>query len=158
MPSITLSRVDPASLGPRWQALEREADGSFFQGWTWVGCLAAQRFPDPVLLAAESGGREVGLALFNRTRDRFGRTTLWLGESGDPALDACGPSSTASMNGVPPAPSARSDPSPGSTSSGYDAPAPRRPPPGRPPPAQRPARGLPIQSGGWLTEGATPDS
>ena len=88
MPSITLSRVDPASLGPRWQALEREADGSFFQGWTWLGCLAAERFPDPVLLAAENDGRTVGLALFNRTRDRLGRTTLWLGESGDPALDA----------------------------------------------------------------------
>ncbi len=88
MPSITLSRADLALLAPRWRALEQDADGSFFQGWTWLGCLAAERFPDPVLLAVEEGGRTVGLALFNRTRDRLGRTALWLGESGDPALDA----------------------------------------------------------------------
>lgn len=88
MPSITLSRADLVSLGPRWRALEAEADGSFFQGWTWLGCLATERFPDPVLLEARCDGRTVGLALFNRTRARLGRAALWLGESGDPALDA----------------------------------------------------------------------
>lgn len=88
MAEITLSRVDPAVLEPRWRALEAEADGSFFQSWTWVGCLAAERFSDPVLLAATEGGRTVGLALLNRTRAASGRRTLWLGESGDPAWDA----------------------------------------------------------------------
>jgi CelD/BcsL family acetyltransferase involved in cellulose biosynthesis len=55
---------------------------SFFQSWTWVGCLAAERFPDPIVLRAERQGVLVGLALFNRRRGR-----LHLGESGDAALD-----------------------------------------------------------------------
>lgn len=88
MAEITLSRVDLATLEPRWRALEAEADGSFFQSWTWVGCLAAERFADPVLLTATEGGRIVGLALFNRTRGGLGRHALWLGESGAPAWDA----------------------------------------------------------------------
>lgn len=88
MAEITLSRVDPAVLESRWRALEAEADGSFFQSWTWVGCLAAERFADPVLLAATEGGRTVGLALFNRTRTALGGHALWLGESGDSAWDA----------------------------------------------------------------------
>lgn len=88
MPSITLTRADLALLGPRWRALEAQSDGSFFQGWTWLGCRAAERFGDPVLLEAREGGRTVGLALFNRTPTRLGGAVLWLGESGDPALDA----------------------------------------------------------------------
>ncbi|WP_376087643.1 GNAT family N-acetyltransferase [Roseomonas sp. CCTCC AB2023176] len=70
-------------LGREWQELERRAEPSFFQTWTWVGCLAEERFPDPVLIRASDGGVTVGLALLNRRRGR-----LWLGESGDPALDA----------------------------------------------------------------------
>ena len=88
MPSITLVRADLDALGPRWRELEARADGSFFQGWTWVGCLAERRFPDPVLLEAREDGRTVGLALFNRRRGPLGAESLWLGESGDPALDA----------------------------------------------------------------------
>ena len=75
---------DPAALEAEWRALEAIADASFFQSWTWVGCLAAERFPDPWLLRAEGAdGTTLGLALLNR---RGGR--LWLNESGDPALDA----------------------------------------------------------------------
>ena len=74
---------DLPSLKPEWRELERDADPSFFQTWTWVGCRAATRFPDPWLLRAERGGRLVGLALLNR---RDGQ--LWLNESGTPALDA----------------------------------------------------------------------
>jgi CelD/BcsL family acetyltransferase involved in cellulose biosynthesis len=70
-------------LGAEWRALEARSEGSFFRSWTWVGCLAAARFADPVLLRAERGGATVGLALCNR---RHG--ALWLGESGDPAWDA----------------------------------------------------------------------
>ncbi|HZF74383.1 MAG TPA: GNAT family N-acetyltransferase [Acetobacteraceae bacterium] len=67
-----------------WRALEAQApDLSFFRSWTWVGCLAEERYPDPVLLRAEAAGCVLGLALFNRRRGRF-----LLGESGDPALDA----------------------------------------------------------------------
>jgi CelD/BcsL family acetyltransferase involved in cellulose biosynthesis len=74
---------DLGSLGEEWQALELRAAPSFFQSWTWIGCLAAERYPDPVLLRASQGGRTLGLALFNR---RHGR--LCLAESGEPQLDA----------------------------------------------------------------------
>jgi CelD/BcsL family acetyltransferase involved in cellulose biosynthesis len=73
-----------AELGEAWRALEAEAAGlSFFQSWTWVGCLAEERFDAPILLRAEVDGRVVGLALFNR---RAGR--LHLAESGAAELDA----------------------------------------------------------------------
>lgn len=61
----------------------RVPDLSFFQSWSWVGCLAAERYPDPVLLQAEQDGTLLGLALFNRHRGR-----LHLAASGDPAHDA----------------------------------------------------------------------
>jgi CelD/BcsL family acetyltransferase involved in cellulose biosynthesis len=71
-------------VAAQWRALEsRVPELSFFQSWTWMGCLAEERFPDPVLLQAEQAGQVVGLALFNR---RGGR--LSLAESGDAVLDA----------------------------------------------------------------------
>ncbi|WP_372620676.1 GNAT family N-acetyltransferase [Falsiroseomonas sp.] len=76
----TLSSV--TALGETWRSLEHVAPCSFFQSWTWIGCLFEERYPNPVLLRAERGGRLVGLALFNR---RGGR--LHLAESGDPELD-----------------------------------------------------------------------
>jgi CelD/BcsL family acetyltransferase involved in cellulose biosynthesis len=86
---ITLSAArDMAAVEAAWRALEPEAAPSFFQSWTWVGCLAEERFPDPVLLRAERAGRTVGLALFNRRQGRLGNERLWLNESGNPALDA----------------------------------------------------------------------
>jgi len=86
---ITLAAVDDIdAIEAAWRALELEAAPSFFQSWTWVGCLAAERFPEPVLLRAERDGRTVGLALFNRVRSRLGIERLWLNESGDPTMDA----------------------------------------------------------------------
>lgn len=80
---IAVSGVtDFAALGARWRDLETRADGSFFQSWTWTGCLASERFPDPVLVEAREGGVTVALALFNRRG-----STLFLGESGDPLMD-----------------------------------------------------------------------
>jgi CelD/BcsL family acetyltransferase involved in cellulose biosynthesis len=85
--SIALRPVaDFAALGERWRALEAETDCSFFQSWTWTGCLAEERFPDPVLLEASEAGKTVVLALFNRRR--FPRETLLLGETGDAVRDA----------------------------------------------------------------------
>jgi CelD/BcsL family acetyltransferase involved in cellulose biosynthesis len=85
---IALDEVrDFAAVEAAWRDLERRAAPSFFQSWTWVGCLAEARFPDPVLLRAERDGRIVGLALLNRTGGRMGEQ-LWLGESGAAALDA----------------------------------------------------------------------
>lgn len=83
-PDLSVPGLD--AIEAEWRDLERRADGSFFQGWTWVGCLARERFPRPALLRATADGRTVGLALFNERR-RLGIPTLWLGESGDPALD-----------------------------------------------------------------------
>lgn len=86
--TIRVSSVkDFAILGKRWRELEQRADCSFFQSWSWTGCLAAERFPDPVLVAAMEGDRTVALALFNRVRRGLGRTCLYLGETGDVALD-----------------------------------------------------------------------
>jgi CelD/BcsL family acetyltransferase involved in cellulose biosynthesis len=73
---------DFAALEQKWRDLEARSNASFFQSWTWTGCLAERRFPDPVLLEACEDGRTVGLALFNRV----GRT-LHLGESGNRELD-----------------------------------------------------------------------
>lgn len=80
---VTLSPIQSLdTLGEAWRDLESRTSPSFFQSWTWVGCLAAERYRDPVLLRAERDGRTVGLALFNRHRG-----ALHLAESGDPALD-----------------------------------------------------------------------
>ncbi len=73
---------DLDALGERWRALESRAEPSFFQSWTWTGCLAQERFDAPVLAEATENGRTVALALFNRRNGR-----LHLGESGDPARD-----------------------------------------------------------------------
>ena len=72
------------ALGVEWRALEaRLPSANFFQSFSWIGCLAEERYPDPVLLRAEANGATLGLALFNRRRGR-----LFLAESGDPGLDA----------------------------------------------------------------------
>jgi CelD/BcsL family acetyltransferase involved in cellulose biosynthesis len=73
---------DFRGLETRWRDLENRSAASFFQSWTWTGCLIEERFPHPVLAEARDGDRTVALGLFNR---RGG--TLFLGESGDPALD-----------------------------------------------------------------------
>lgn len=93
---VELSRPnDLAALEVKWRALEPHMDGSFFTSWTWIGCMAETRFPDPVLLEAFDGMRPVGLALFNRKRGR-----LHLSETGDPVLDGL----TVEHNGIMSAP------------------------------------------------------
>lgn len=85
---VQLSRVeDFAALGHRWRDLEQRAEGSFFQSWTWVGCLAAERFPDPLLVEAQQEGRTVALGLFNRARRLIGPSRLYLGETGNAEMD-----------------------------------------------------------------------
>ena len=80
----TLTPVaDLMALGRAWRAFETRADCSFFQSWTWTGCLAEQRFDRPVLLEVGIDGEVAALALFNRRR-----RALFLGETGDPAWDA----------------------------------------------------------------------
>jgi CelD/BcsL family acetyltransferase involved in cellulose biosynthesis len=85
---VTLTPVaDWAALGERWRDLESRADASFFQTWTWIGCHAAERYDDPVLLDARRAGRTVALGLFNRRRGWL-TDTLWLHEIGSPQLDS----------------------------------------------------------------------
>ncbi len=89
MTVITLSRVtDWHTLGQRWREFEVRCDCSFFQSWTWIGCMAEERYSDPVLLEARLDQQLVAMALFNRRRGPTGRQTLWLGETGVAALDA----------------------------------------------------------------------
>jgi len=84
---VTLTPVsDFAALGEQWRGLESRADVSFFQSWTWTGCLVEQRFPDPILLEARQTGETVALALFNRRRGL--RETLLLGETGETGRDS----------------------------------------------------------------------
>lgn len=78
--------TDWAGLGERWRELEARVDASFFQSWTWVGCLASERYDDPILLEAQREGRTVALGLFNRRRAWL-FDTLWLHETGLPQLD-----------------------------------------------------------------------
>jgi CelD/BcsL family acetyltransferase involved in cellulose biosynthesis len=89
---VTVVRVshetDFAALGVRWRDLEQRAAPSFFQSWTWVGCLAAERFDDPVLVEATEDGRTVALALFNRVRRWIGPAVLYLGASGSAERDS----------------------------------------------------------------------
>ncbi|HQT78274.1 MAG TPA: hypothetical protein PLD10_14560, partial [Rhodopila sp.] len=76
MTSVHVGPVtDFAALGRRWRDLEQRSAGSFFQSWTWTGCLIEERFADPVLVEAVDGNRTVGLALFNRRRHWSGLTT-----------------------------------------------------------------------------------
>jgi CelD/BcsL family acetyltransferase involved in cellulose biosynthesis len=87
--SVRVSEVqDFTGLGKRWRDLEQCSDGSFFQSWTWVGCLAAERYPNAVLIEATDTGRTVALGLFNRVGRHFGPPALYLGETGSANLDS----------------------------------------------------------------------
>lgn len=88
MTTVRVSAVDDfVELGARWRDLEHRAAASFFQSWTWTGCLATERFPDPILVEATEDDRTVALALFNRVQRWIGPPVLHLGASGSAALD-----------------------------------------------------------------------
>ncbi len=77
-----------SEVAERWRTLEHRGRPSFFQSWSWLGCLAQERFPHPMLLVAQKEGVDVGLGLFNLGSSRFAPRTLWLGETGQRAYDA----------------------------------------------------------------------
>lgn len=54
---------DTVALADRWRALEAQADGSFFLGWTWTGAWLDSYGVTPELLEISDGGRDVALAL-----------------------------------------------------------------------------------------------
>jgi len=78
-------------LGPRWQALEARAHGTFFTSWTWIGSWLRVTGAQPELVSVQvEDGAEIGLALFGlaRERRRLGRQpTLRLNEAGVPDAD-----------------------------------------------------------------------
>ena len=87
MAVVTLRSInDFSALEASWRELETRSNLSFFQSWTWLGCLAERRFTDPVVLQVSDGRSVVGLGLLNRRRSW--RETLWLGETGHPESDA----------------------------------------------------------------------
>ena len=89
---VVVSRpADPDALGPAWRAHEDAFGASFFQSWTWTGCLAPSRLTRPVLIQAFRGDALAGMAVFNRHRGR-----LHLGETGNRRLDQL----TVEHNGV----------------------------------------------------------
>ena len=73
-------------LEVRWRALAKQSGGSYFQDWSWVGCMAAERYADPVLLEMRRDDELIALALFNRVANRRDGTSLHLQESIDPLL------------------------------------------------------------------------
>jgi CelD/BcsL family acetyltransferase involved in cellulose biosynthesis len=87
MAAPMIVRIEPPgdwhALGARWQALERACAPTFFLGWGFLGCDAANRFAGALLLSVTLGGQDVALALLGRR----GRHAL-LHETGDPAHDA----------------------------------------------------------------------
>ena len=89
MLTVTLRSPDGwDALAERWQAFEAQAACSFFQSWAWVGCLAGERFDDPLVAEARLDGAVVALALFNRGGGWPRPRRLWLNETGKPAWDA----------------------------------------------------------------------
>lgn len=73
-------------LEARWRPLAKESGGSYFQDWGWVGCMAAERYPDPILIEMHQDETLIALALFNRAASRRDGTSLHLQESIDPLL------------------------------------------------------------------------
>ena len=73
-------------LEARWRELAKASGGSYFQDWGWVGCMAAERYPDPILIEMHQDETLVAFALFNGATSRRDGTSLHLQESIDPLL------------------------------------------------------------------------
>jgi CelD/BcsL family acetyltransferase involved in cellulose biosynthesis len=80
-----------AALEGCWRDLEARADCSFFQSWYWIGCWLEETGLHPTLVAGRLDGKIVVLALVSTRRTRrhgwLGATTLFVHETGDPAID-----------------------------------------------------------------------
>lgn len=90
--AFSIEAVESAdALECRWCDLEARADCSFFQSWHWIGCWLRETGLHPSLVAGRLDGKIVALALLSTRHKRrhgwLGSTTLFLHETGDPALD-----------------------------------------------------------------------
>jgi CelD/BcsL family acetyltransferase involved in cellulose biosynthesis len=84
MPDIELAPVgDVDALGKRWRRLESQSAASFFQSWTYMGCLVEERFAGGSLLSVRDEGEDIALALMGQAHKRF-----FLNESGNAAFDS----------------------------------------------------------------------
>ena len=87
MPEPMIIRIEPvrdwSAAGARWKALEAACETRFFRSWTFLGCLAADRYGQAFLLSVTLDGQDVALALLGQR----GRSTL-LNETGEPRHDA----------------------------------------------------------------------
>lgn len=99
-PALTVefdALAEPAALAEEWQALEREAAGSFFTTWTWMACwlqhLEDAGAPRPLVMRVRlcKRGPTVGLGLWSRRTLRRLRClpsrALLLHAVGQPVLD-----------------------------------------------------------------------
>ncbi len=80
-----LDEAGLAALELKWRTLATVSNASYFQDWGWVGCMAAERYANPVLAEVRRDETIIGLALFDR-RVGPGGVSLHLQESTDPAL------------------------------------------------------------------------
>ncbi|MEQ9642007.1 MAG: GNAT family N-acetyltransferase [Alphaproteobacteria bacterium] len=53
---------DLEALGAAWRTLQRDCPHSFFQSWSWIGCLARATGRTPQVMSVRDGERLVGLA------------------------------------------------------------------------------------------------
>lgn len=72
-PRVTLRPIDdPDAPAARWRALERRADGSYFQSWSWIGCWlrCLDRDLRPMLIEATVDRNPVALGVLTFRRAR----------------------------------------------------------------------------------------
>jgi CelD/BcsL family acetyltransferase involved in cellulose biosynthesis len=74
---------DLDAVGKRWRELEKDSEASFFQSWTFLGCLAEERFGKASLLSVRGGDKDLALALIGHS----GKPG-YLNETGDAVHDA----------------------------------------------------------------------
>jgi CelD/BcsL family acetyltransferase involved in cellulose biosynthesis len=70
---VELVGLPPAQeLGREWRDLEDRSNGSFYLGWSWIGCWidSLAGAVELQLLRATRGGRTVGLCIFAPGRER----------------------------------------------------------------------------------------
>lgn len=71
-----------AVLEQRWRALEARVPSRFFLGWRWTAAWLAATDARPLLLRAEIGGSDAGLALLCRASGVLGSRIVALNEAG----------------------------------------------------------------------------
>lgn len=92
--SVALVALPPReALEPEWRKLEERSDGSFFVGWSWIGCWIESLggAADLRLVRATLDDRTVGLGILTASRERrhwfISSRTLRLHATGNPEFD-----------------------------------------------------------------------